>query len=156
MNRLLLIKCCLLIIGTGILRAQNSERSVALILKVDGKEKLISGVKVYKSSIFDGKVKNIHSLGSVHSSSALKVEVTDEKGNELCVAFLENPLDLRLESFDPDGSIHRSELEKDEGFVNLRFPLVQNSGLLTFRCSQLFTTKEEFLVSTFQFNPDEK
>jgi len=156
MTRLIMMKCFLLIFSNGILSAQQSERSIALILKVNGKEKLISRVEVYKSSIFDGKVKNVHSLGSVHSSSALKVEVTDDKGNELCEAFLENPLDLRLESFEPDGSIQRSEMVKDEGFVNLRFPLLQDKGLLTFRCYQFFTTREEVLVSTFQFNPDEK
>ena len=56
----------------------NHGRSMALILTVSGVDKVMDKVEIFKQDVFDGKAKNIYTLGSVHSNSALHVQVLDK------------------------------------------------------------------------------
>ena len=132
--------------------SRDYSRSVALILTVTGEDKVIRNVEIFQTDVFEGKAKNLYTTGSVHSSSTLHVQVLNSSNEILWDAYLDNPLDLQLESFNPDGSIERSKLVKEEGHVNLRFPLPEGSGMLTLKCYQYFSAESESLVSTLQLN----
>lgn len=144
--------------GNGLKAQQANDfgRSVALILEVKGADKAIQSVGIYKTNVFEGKAKNIYSLGSVHSETAFRVDVINADNEKIYEAYLDNPLDLQLESFDPDGTIQRSNEVKAEGHVNLRFPLPEGSGTLTLLCYQQEAGAEGKLVSTIQMSYDEK
>ncbi len=126
----------------------NHGRSVALILTVSGVDKVMDKVEIFKQDVFDGRAKNIYTLGSVHSKSALHVLVLNQSNEIIFEGFLDNPLDLQLESFNPDGTIERSSLIKAEGHVNLRFPLPQGNEGLVIKCFQYFSSESEALIST--------
>jgi len=144
--------------GSGSMAQETDDygRSVALILEVKGADKLIQSVAIFKTNFFKGRAKNIYSLGSVHSETALRVDVLNSDDEKLFEAYLDNPLDLQLESFDLDGTIHRSNEVKNEGHVNLRFPLPVGEGMLTLLCYQQEVGKEGKLVSRIELNYDEK
>ena len=136
--------------------AANYGQSVALILTVSGKGKLMDKVEIFKQDVFEGRAKNIYTPGSVHSKSVLHVQVLNQSNEILFDGYLDNPLDLQLESFNPDGSIERSSLVKEEGHVNLRFPLPEGNEDLVLKCYQYFSNDSESLVSTINLTNYEK
>ncbi len=150
---LLLNPFCITMFAQGV----NSElRSIALVLRVTGTNKIIQEVELYKTTVFDGKAKNTYGRGSVRTESALHVQVLSDAAEVLIDAYFDNPLNLLLESFQPDGSIERGVVEKEESFVNLRLPLPAGSGTLTVASYQINRENTEQLVSTFQTSYDEK
>ncbi|MBP6335457.1 MAG: hypothetical protein KA444_08295 [Bacteroidia bacterium] len=136
--------------------AGNYGQSVALILTVSGKGKLMDNVEIFKQNVFEGRAKNIYTQGSVHSKSALRVEVLNHSNEKIFDGYLDNPLDLQLESFNPDGSIERSSVVKEEGHVNLRFPLPEGNEDLVLKCYQYFSNDSESLISTINLTNYEK
>ncbi|TAH40271.1 MAG: hypothetical protein EYC69_10675 [Bacteroidetes bacterium] len=130
----------------------NPGRSVALILTVSGVDKVMDRVEIFKQDVFDGKAKNIYTMGSLHSKSALHVQVLNQSNEIIFEGYLDNPLDLQLESFNPDGSIERSSMVKEEGHVNLRFPLPEGNPDLVIKCYQYFSSESETLVSTINLS----
>jgi hypothetical protein len=131
-------------------------KSMALVLRIEGTNKVMNDIQVYKQNVFSGKVKNIYSQGSVHSTSALHVIVMTPGEEVLLDAILDNPLDLILESFDPDGTIEQTHMVKEEGFVNIRFPLPASSTALIINCYQMWDSTTEQLVKTIETTYDAK
>ncbi len=136
--------------------AQDYGKSMALILRVAGVNKLMEEITVYKSNVFSGRAKNINTRGSVHSTTVLHVQIYTSDKVLLLDAFVDNPLDLILESFNPDGSIERTDLEKEEGFVNLKFPLPAAATTIMIHCYQYNNDNTERFISTLEMSYDAK
>lgn len=148
----------LLIIGWNQVYSQpesSQTKSVALILKMSGEDKVVQAVDIYQTDIFEGKAKNLYGRSSVRSLNPIHIIVESEK-KVLIEAYFDNPLDLKLESFQPDGTIERGEVVNEHGFVNLRLPLPSSAGTLTFTAYQLNTDGTERLISTFQKTYNDK
>lgn len=139
--------------------AQDSKdygKSMAVIFRIEGLNKIIQDVSIYKKNIFEGKAKNIYSQGSVHSTSAVHVKIFSDNRELLLDAYVDNPLDLILESFNDDGSIEQTFLEKEEGFVNIRFPLPAHSTSLSIHSYQIDSNGSEQFINTLEIPYDAK
>ena len=129
---------------------QKDNHSIAIILRIAGEGENISEVSLHNYTLFNGRVKS--SDKNYSGDNSLHIKVKDDKDSTLYDNYLENPLLVKFESFNPDGTIERSEALKQENYINLRFKINQDSKFLKVYCYRFRNNEEEKPISEFKLD----
>lgn len=124
-------------------------RSAAIILTVKGQAARIQNVELYSLKVYTGSAKFLYGPESVFTNNPVFIQVYDSEGMEIFNGYVDNPLQERLESFNPDGSIERTEIIRDKGALNFKFRLSDSIGYYTVKVYQILS-EEKVLADTLQ------
>lgn len=130
------------------IQEKHVERSLAVLLEINGNGHTINNLNVYLVKQFDGLVNVTNDEKSVLTGDIIRIKAIDAKGKIVFDGWFDNPLVENKESFELDGSARNTLVTSTTGSINVRFPFSGNPDDITFSCSQIINNKGEKLIKT--------
>ncbi|MDB5227389.1 MAG: hypothetical protein JWN78_1582 [Bacteroidota bacterium] len=129
--------------------AQNSPKSIAVILKITGDENHVRSTEVEKYNIYSGTAKKITSANP-DAASTIRIKAFNEKNEIIFDGYFDNPLKQKLESFEENGKVSNTIKKETSGYINIRVALSNGVKDIKLNCYMISGQDKEKLVSTNQ------
>jgi hypothetical protein len=98
-------------------------RSMAVVLKFTGKNGIPEQMQLFSKHVFQGQVRNLQTNPGSNYSDLYRLKILNEKEELIYADVIGNPLVQNMESYNPEGTMERNDVQAETGYANVRFEI---------------------------------